>query len=87
MGKSGTVTDIKLIAIGNSKGIRLSKTLLHKYGFSDTLVLEETDRGILIRKKETDHKLSWDETFQEMAVEGEDWGDFDVSLTDGLEDE
>jgi hypothetical protein len=44
----------------------------------------ETNQGNL-PKKEMDQKLSWEETFQEMAKEGEDWGDFDVSLTDGLE--
>lgn len=78
--------DIKLIPIGNSKGVRLPKALLQKYGFANSLVLEETDRGILLRKKE-EKKLSWEDTYQAMADENEDWEDFNITLLDGLEDE
>ncbi len=35
MGKAAATADIELIAIGNSKGIRLPKVLLRKYGWSD----------------------------------------------------
>lgn len=86
MGKTGKVQDIKLVPIGNSKGIRISKSLLQKYGFVDQLILEETDRGILIRKPEENTPLSWEDTYKEMAQENEDWSDLDIALTDGLED-
>ena len=76
--------NIKLISIGNSKGVRLPKTILQKYGFSDSLLLEETEQGILLRKKE-DSKLSWEETYKAMAKEQENWEDFDQTLLDGLE--
>jgi antitoxin MazE len=33
--------DIQLVPIGNSKGIRIPKELLQKYGFKKTLLLEE----------------------------------------------
>lgn len=69
----GQHKDTKLISIGNSQGIRISKPLLQKYGFMDRLVLEETDRGILIRKPDEDNQLSWEETFKTMAQEKEDW--------------
>jgi len=78
--------DIKLVQIGNSKGVRIPKALLQKYGFSNTLLLEETDRGLLLRKKD-DRKLSWENTYKAMANEKEDWGDLDTTLLDGLEDE
>ena len=78
--------NVKLITIGNSKGIRLPKAILQKYGFSDSLLLHETDQGILLRKKGGD-KLSWEQTYQKMAQEQEDWDDFDVTLLDGLEGE
>ena len=39
MGRVTATTDVKLIAIGNSRGIRLPKVLLRKYGWSDSLVL------------------------------------------------
>ena len=39
---------VKLIAIVNSKGIRLPKALIQKYGWSDSLVLEETGDGVFL---------------------------------------
>jgi len=78
--------DIKLIPIGNSKGVRIPKALLQKYGLNNSLLLEETDRGLLLRKKE-DGKLSWEDTYKAMANEKEDWDDFGITLLDGLEDE
>ena len=77
---------VKLIPIGNSKGIRIPKALLQKYDLHNTLKLEETDNGLLLRKKD-DSKLSWEETYKEMANEIEEWNDFDETLFDGLEDE
>ncbi len=81
------VKDLKIIHIGNSRGIRIPKKILEKYGFGDSIVLEETDRGILLRHKEEENKLSWEETFKAMAEVKEDWNDFDIALLDGLEDD
>ncbi len=80
------IKDIKLVPIGNSKGIRLPKKLLQKYGFKESILLEETTEGILLRAKENS-KLSWEETFREMANENENWDDFDVTVLDGLEED
>ncbi|MFN2357600.1 MAG: AbrB/MazE/SpoVT family DNA-binding domain-containing protein [Desulfotignum sp.] len=77
--------EIKLIPIGNSKGVRIPKSLLQKYGLKEFLLLEETDTGLLIRSKET-NKLSWEDTYKSMAEEKEDWDDFDITLLDGLDD-
>jgi len=78
--------DVKLIPIGNSKGVRIPKVLIEKYGLNNSLLLEETDRGLLLRKKE-ESKLSWEDTYKAMANEKERWDDFDTTLLDGLEDE
>ena len=78
--------NIKLISIGNSKGVRIPKAILQKYGFSDSLLLEETEQGILLRRPE-DAKLSWEETYKAMAEEKENWEDFDSVILDGLEGE
>lgn len=75
---------VKLIAIGNSKGIRIPKEIIQKYGFSDTLLVEERDDGVLLSKKRG-KKLSWEETFKAMAKEKEDWSDFEDTISDGLE--
>jgi antitoxin MazE len=86
MDKSTRARDIKIVPIGNSMGVRLPKVLLQKYGFTDSLVLEETDQGLLLRKKKQD-KLSWGDTYKAMAKEHEDWSDYDVTLLDGLDGE
>ncbi len=86
MEKKIRTRDVKIVPIGNSNGIRISKPLLQKYGFKDFLLLEETDRGLLLRKKE-DSKLSWEDTYKAMADDKERWDDFDTTLLDGLEDE
>ncbi|OQY17915.1 MAG: hypothetical protein B6I36_08180 [Desulfobacteraceae bacterium 4572_35.1] len=78
--------DIKLVPIGNSKGIRIQKALLQKYDLTSSLLLEETDRGLLLRKKKED-KLSFEETYKAMASENEEWQDLNVTLLDGLEGE
>lgn len=74
----------KLIRIGNSRGIRLPKTLLDKYGWADSLILEELEDSLVLRGTET-HNLSWEETCRAMAAEGEDWTDFDIAISDGLD--
>ncbi len=71
MEKQSRARDAKLISIGNSKGVRIPKTLLQKYGLKDSLLIEETDRGLLLRNKEQG-KLSLEETYQ-APKEKEQW--------------
>lgn len=78
--------DIKLVPIGNSKGVRIPKALLQKYGLKNSLLIEETDKGLLLRNKE-ESKLSWEDTYKIMANEKENWDDFNTTLLDGLEDD
>ena len=76
--------DVKLVPVGNSKGIRLPKALLQKYGWSDSLVLEELEEGVFLYRQEST-KLSWQETYRAMVAEREDWSDFDVTVADGVD--
>jgi len=78
--------EIKLVPIGNSKGIRIPKALIQKYGLKNSLLIEETEKGLLIRKNE-ENILSWEDTYKRMADEKENWNDFNAALLDGLEDE
>ena len=73
-----------MVPIGNSKGVRIPKALLQKYGLKNSLLIEETDKGLLLRNKE-ESKLSWENTYKTMANEKENWDDFDATLLDGLE--
>lgn len=72
----------KLIKIGNSHGIRLPKRIISKYGLGHSILLEETDAGILIYAPKRE-KLSWEDTYKAMANaeqdEWNDWQDIDVS--------
>lgn len=46
----------------------------------------EREERLLLRSKK-DKRLSWDETFREMAREREDWSEFDATMADGLDKE
>ena len=78
--------ELKIVQIGNSKGIRIPKSLIQKYGFTDSIQIEERDNGIFL-KTGNSTKLSWEETFKAMKEEPEDWSDFDNTLLDGLDEE
>ena len=71
----------KLIKIGNSQGIRLPKKLVSKYGLGDQVVLEEVKGGILLHAV-NEGKLSWEDTFKQMALdekgEWDDWQELDI---------
>ena len=83
MQKATAVRELKLIDIGNSRGIRLPKVMLKKYGWSDSLVVEETDDGVFLRGAAD--RLSWEDTYRAMATEAEDWSDLDAAVADGLD--
>lgn len=62
---------IPLIAIGNSKGIRLSKTILEKYNISEQVDLEFESDGIKIKPCKKPRQ-GWDIAFQQMHALGDD---------------
>ncbi len=79
------VSEVKLVKIGNSKGIRIPKSILQKYGFTDSIQIEEKENGILLHRSKIS-KLSWEDTYKAIRSENEDWSDFDNTLQDGLDD-
>jgi len=85
---SSTVHPAKIIAIGNSRGIRLPQALLRRYGMADQITLEELPEGLLLRGAAS-AKASLKQTFTEMAREqaagAEDWSDLDGADADGLD--
>ncbi len=62
---------ISVIQIGNSKGIRLSKTLLEKYEIGDQVELVMESDHILI-KPIAKPRQNWDEAFEVMHRNGDD---------------
>ncbi len=63
--------EISIIPIGNSKGIRLSKTLIEKYNLKDKveLILE---KGYIIVKPISKPRKGWEKAFKEMNENGDD---------------
>lgn len=63
--------DISIVQIGNSKGIRLSKTLLEKYNIKDTveLILE---KGYIILKPKANPRKGWEKAFKKMHENQDD---------------
>jgi hypothetical protein len=76
--------NLKLVPIGNSYGIRLSRPLLQKYGMEHSIIAEQRPEGILLRGS-SHSKATLEQTFTEMAAVQEDWSDLDVSTSDGLD--
>lgn len=88
MATSTSAHAVKLVAIGNSRGIRLPKALLRRYGMADQITLEERPDGLLLRGAGSP-KTSLRQTFTEMAREqaagAEDWSDLEGTAADGLD--
>ncbi len=61
----------KIIAIGNSKGIRIPKTLLKEGGFEEEVFLEASGGSIVIRPVSAP-RTGWGEAFQKMAKHNDD---------------
>ncbi len=62
---------VKLIPIGNSKGIRIPKALLDQCGFGDAVDLEVRE-GSLVLRPAPSVRAGWDEAFKTMAADGDD---------------
>ena len=84
MDKSSRSTELKVVPIGNSRGVRLPKAVLDQYAIRDAVVVEEREEGLLLRSKK-DKRLSWEETFRETVREREDWSDLESTVADGLD--
>ncbi len=60
-----------IIKIGNSKGLRLSKTILEKYNIKDKVEIILEMGQIILKPIETPRK-NWDVSFEKMHQEGDD---------------
>ena len=59
---------LKVVRIGNSRGVRLPAPLLAHYRIKNKVSVEERPEGILL-KSVKDDRLSWEETARAMAAE------------------
>lgn len=82
--KTPSNVELKVVRIGNSRGVRLPKAIIERYQIKDALVLEAREEGLLLRGA-SDKRLTWEETYRAAARESEDWSDLDATLADGLD--
>lgn len=86
MPKNRRALELKVVSIGNSRGVRLPRAVLTRYAIQEAVVAEEREEGLLLRSK-TDRRLSWVDTYRDMAREREDWTDLESTVGDGLDKE
>lgn len=74
--------ELSVINIGNSKGIRLSKTILEKYNINDKIevILE---KEFIILKPKSEPRKNWEKAFEKMHKNGDD----QLLMNDIFEDE
>lgn len=76
--------ELRVTRIGNSRGVRLPADIIQRYHLEDTILLEQRPGEIALRPKRQ-KKLSWKETYKEMAAAQEEWSDLDTTIADGLQ--
>lgn len=74
--------ELSVINIGNSKGIRLSKTILEKYNIQDKIeVMLEKD--FIVLKPKAEPRKNWEKAFKKMRENNDD----QLLIDDVFEDE
>lgn len=74
--------EVSIIQIGNSRGLRLNKTVLDKYDIKDKVEVILEEGQIILRPIDTPRK-GWGEAFKEMHENQDD----QLLIDDVLEDE
>ena len=74
--------ELSVINIGNSKGIRLSKSILEKYNIQDKIELI-LEKGFIVLKPKTEPRKNWEKAFKTMHENGDD----QILIDDIFEDE
>ena len=63
--------EISVVKIGNSRGIRFSKTIIERYNIRDTVDLI-LDKGQIIIKPLVKPRKGWDKAFMDMHANKDD---------------
>jgi len=63
--------EVSVVKIGNSRGIRFSKTIIERYNIRDTVEMI-LDKSHIIIKPLTKPRKGWDKAFIEMHANGDD---------------
>ncbi len=63
---------VSVIPIGNSRGIRIPKSILQQLDIKDSLELEIHDKELLLRPVNKKPRENWGKAFKAMHDEGDD---------------
>ena len=63
--------EVSIIKIGNSKGFRLTKSILERYNIKDKIELI-LEKGQIILRPISEPRKGWDKAFQKMHEKGDD---------------
>ena len=63
---------VKIVKIGNSRGIRIPKVLLKQTGIDDEVNLEVDDNQIILRPLKKSARKGWNNSFIKMAQMNDD---------------
>ena len=63
--------ELSIINIGNSKGIRLSKTILEKYNIQDKIELV-LEKEFIVLKPKAEPRKNWEKAFEKMRENNDD---------------
>lgn len=74
--------EVSIIQIGNSRGLRLNKSILERYNIKDKVEVILEQGQIVLRPVDTPRK-GWDEAFKEMHANQDD----QLLMDDIFEDE
>ena len=63
---------LKIVAIGNSRGVRLPKSLLEQAGIEGDVEVEVDGNTLILRSKKKGPRQGWEKAFQVMSEQGDD---------------
>ena len=72
---------VSLVQVGNSKGIRLPKSVLDQCKIEDKLEMEVKDNEIILKPIRNKPRAGWAEKFRKMKENGDD----ELLIDDGLD--
>ncbi len=62
----------RIVKVGNSQGILLSKSLIRQYNFAGEVEIELTEKGLVVTPVRKPARADWNERFKKAISEGQE---------------
>ena len=76
---------LPLTRVGRSQAVCLPASVIRRHRLTAGLVLVDRGHEVVLRSPEPPAKLTWTETYREMAAAKEDWSEWEATNPDGDE--